>query len=708
MKKDFTASDYYLNRELSWLEFNQRVLDEVDDPANPLFEKLKFLGIVNSNLDEFFMVRVGSLYDQINAGYNKPDASGLTPQMQLEAISGRVSKMVSDEYLIWNSKLVPALSENGIRFLSPGELSQTQLSFLEEYFDSVIYPVLTPMAVDSGRPFPHIQNKTVNIGVLVENIEPGGEDIFASIQVPPVYPRLVALENSRGERSYILIEDVISMFIDRLFTGRRIKAACVYRVTRNGDLAIDEDEAEDLLLEIEKSIRQRRWAQAVRLEVMKGDNDKLVSILTERLEIEDRFVNLIEGPLDLTMLFKLYELVGYDDLKYKEYHQPVSPRLAQREHIFDTIRQRDILLHHPYESFDPIVEMIREAAKDPRVLAIKQTLYRVSGKSPIVRALAEAADRGKQVTVLVELKARFDEENNIHWAKSLEKAGCHVIYGLVGLKTHCKITLIVRMEDDGINRYVHISTGNYNDETARIYTDISILTSDKYIGEDASNVFNALSGYSERPRLHKLVMAPIMLRSKFNFLIEREIKNARLGKTAYIKAKLNSLVDPDIIEKLYTASCEGVKIELLVRGMSCIRPGLKVAGENIQVKSIVGRYLEHSRIYCFCNDGNEDLYISSADWMERNLDRRVELLIPIEDPLARQRVRSILEIYLKDNVKARSQDSTGQYRLKTPRGKAGRVHAQAYFMQEATENAIKHEALRDGPVFKPRTSPQQG
>lgn len=701
-----TKPQYLLNRELSWLEFNQRVLDEAANQDNPLLERLKFLAIASSNLDEFFMVRVGSLNDQINAGFTRPDATGLTPAAQLDRIAERTSILVADEYALWSEKLVPEMRKNGIYLLSTGELNEAQVTYLSEYFDSVVYPVLTPMAVDPGRPFPLIHNKTLNIGVLIDNGGSHEEDIFATVQVPSVFPRLVELKGI-GRRTFVLMEDVISMFIDRLYVGKRIKAACAYRVTRNGDLAIDEDEAEDLLLEIEKSLKQRIRGQAMRLEVSRGSSELLTGILQKKLELRDGYVFRVDGPLDLTFLYELYDMEGFDEMKYRPYTPRIPRALADGKDIFEAIREKDILLHHPYESFEPIVDMIQKAAHDPRVLAIKQTLYRVSGKSPIIKALAEAADRGKQVTVLVELKARFDEENNIHWAKSLEKAGCHVIYGLVGLKTHCKITLIVRMEDDGINRYVHISTGNYNDETAKVYTDIGLLTCNKYIGEDASTVFNALTGFCERPRLHKLVMAPTMLRRHFNSLIDREIRNALAGKQACIKAKLNALVDSEIIERLYRASAAGVQIDLVVRGMCCLRPGLKGISENIRVRSIVGRYLEHGRIYCFCNEGNEEVFISSADWMERNMDRRVELLVPIEDPEAKSRVRHILEVYLKDNVKARHMNKDGKYALVLPQEGEKRLSAQDYFMEEAEAETFEITKQTVQRVFRPVSSPIQ-
>ena len=700
----YSKPEDLINREFSWLEFNQRVLDEAADINNPLLERLKFLAIVRSNRDEVTMVRLDSLNNQINAGFSRPDATGLTPAAQLEKIARRTNIMVAEEYCLWSKKLVPELRDKGINILSPGELDQLQTDYLSDYFDSVIYPVLTPMAVDPARPFPLIQNKTLNIGVLIHNSVPDEEDIFATVQVPPIFSRLVELEGS-GKKTFILMEDVISMFIDRLFVGRRIKAACAYRVTRNGDLAIDEDEAEDLLIEIEKSLKQRIRGQAVRLEVSRGSSEILMKILQRKLELKEDYVYLVDGPLDLTFLLELYKVEGLDELKYKPYVPQIPKYLAGGRDIFEAIRERDILLHHPYESFEPIVAMIRKAARDPRVLAIKQTLYRVSGKSPIIRALAEAAEQGKQVAVLVELKARFDEENNIHWAKSLEKAGCHVIYGLVGLKTHCKITLIVRMEESGINRYVHLSTGNYNDETARIYTDIGLLTCNKHIGEDASTVFNALTGFCEKPRLNKLVIAPTMLRKHFNYLIDREIRNALEGRPAYIKAKLNSLVDSDIIGRLYRASAAGVKIELLVRGMCCLKPGLEGISENIQVRSIVGRYLEHSRIYCFCNGGNEDVFISSADWMERNMDRRVELLIPVEDQEAKKRVRHILEIYLNDNVKARRQHKDGKYSLPPSPEDEKRLSAQDYFMEEALANSPGKPRETMKSLFQPVTTP---
>jgi polyphosphate kinase len=706
---DPNSPDLYINRELSWLAFNQRVLEEADDRENPLFERLKFLAITASNLDEFYMVRVGSLNDQVEAGYDKPDASGQTPAEQLVRISDKAHEMVREAYRIWNRKLSPRLCEAGFRLLDARALSAENAQWLSAHFDRFLYPVLTPMAVDSGRPFPLIQNKSLNLGVLLEEPEEEQGFIFATVQVPSVLDRVVVLPQSgAGGMDFVLMEDVLSCFIDRLFIGKTVLATAPYRITRNGDLEIDEDEAEDLLLEIEKSLRQRRWGVAVRLELARGADPRIRSILLDEMELGDEDLFEVNGPLDLTLLFRMYGFPGSSAFKYPGYVPKQIPAFSGTEDLFDVIRRGDVLLHHPYESFTPVIDLVRNASRDPAVLAIKQTLYRVSGTSPIVQALAEAAENGKQVTVLVELKARFDEANNIQWAKQLEKAGCHVIYGLVGLKTHSKITLIVRMEEDGIQRYVHLSTGNYNDVTARIYTDLSLLTSSNRFGEDASAVFNALSGYSDSPRLRKIVMAPTRLRQRFYELIEREAEHARAGRRASIRAKMNALVDPGLISALYRAAMAGVKIDLLVRGMCSLRPGLPGISENITVRSIVGRYLEHSRIYRFENAGNPEVYLSSADWMERNMDRRVELLFPVEEESLRERLDAILALYAADNVKTRLMASDGTYRKpdgrrkpKTPPGfsgfrlpaglkvisTGGRIEAQQAFMDLATHAA---------------------
>lgn len=660
---DFFDSALYTNRDLSWLSFNARVMDQCNDKLNPIFERLKFLAITASNLDEFFMVRVGPLYDQIEAGYKRADASGLSPEMQLQQILHRAREMMLEMDSIWVRKLQPKLALEGFFFLRPADLSHSQEEWLSLHFDSLIFPVLTPMAVDSGRPFPLIQNKSLNIGVIIEEQEVEKGYIFATVQVPSVIDRVLVMPGSEfGKLNIVLMEDVIQFYIQRLFIGKRILCSAQYRVTRNGDLDIDEDEAEDLLLEIEKSLQQRRWGFGVRLELIKGIDARIKNILLEEMELSTENVFEVTGTLDLTLLFRIYGLPGTLAQKYTPYIPAIPQHFDGKTDYFSAIQARDILLHHPFESFTPVVSFIQEAAKDPGVLAIKQTLYRVSGTSPIVQALAEAAENGKQVTVLVELKARFDEANNIQWAKKLEKSGCHVIYGLVGLKTHSKITLIVRMEEQGIKRYVHLSTGNYNDVTARIYTDLSLLTCSARYGEDASAVFNSLSGYSENPRLSKLVMAPTMLRKRFYELIDREAAFARQGIKAVIRAKMNSLVDTGLIERLYRAAASGVKIELCVRGMCSLRTGIAGVSTNIIVKSIVGRYLEHSRIYSFENGGDLEIYLSSADWMERNLDRRVELLLPIEVDSLRDQLKSILDLYFRDSAKSRYLEADGVYR----------------------------------------------
>lgn len=657
----------YFNRELSWLEFDQRVLEEASDNSNPLFEQAKFLAIVSSNLDEFFMVRVAGLKDQIDVGYDKRDPLGLSPYQQLEMISKRIHAMVGDEYKIYNNQTLPSLEREGIKFLKEENLNRNQYKYLKKYFVESIYPVLTPMAVDSSRPFPHLANKKINISALISKDKHEESNfIFTTVQVPSVLPRIIEIPNIYSEddnifKSLILLEDVILMFLDMLFSQYHIISACPYRITRNSDLSIEEEDAEDLMLEIEKSIKMRQWGGAVRLEISKDMDYRIKSILMRALIVEPDDVYEIDGPLDLTHLFSLSKYFEFEHLMYRK-TPPVLPNIFQQNiSIFDMIKKKDILLHHPYQSFKPVVDFIDTASKDPNVLAIKQTLYRVSGNSPIINSLVKAAEAGKQVTVLVELKARFDEENNIQWAKRLEKVGAHVIYGLVGLKTHSKIILVVRKEEEGIKRYVHLGTGNYNDITAKLYTDIGLFTCNELIGADASALFNMLSGYSNPPQWHKLHIAPIDLRKKFIAYINNEKKNALAGHKAKIIAKMNSLVDIEIINALYDASQAGVKIELIIRGICCLRAGVEGLSDNIRVISVVGRYLEHSRIYYFYNSGQESLYLSSADWMPRNLDRRVEILFPIEDRDNKDFIVDILTKTLKDNVKARVLNVDGTY-----------------------------------------------
>lgn len=693
----------YLNRELSWLEFNQRVLDEAKDESNPLLERLKFLAITASNSDEFFMVRVGSIWDQVQANFKEKDPSGLTPIEQLESIGHRVHKMSVEQQECYNNILLPCLRKEHIYILSLNELSQEDKLYIEKYYNSYVFPVLTPMVVDKSRPFPLILNKSLNIALLLEHSENKEETIFATVQVPSVLKRLVEISAKDNSKKFVLLEDIIKLNINSLFVGYKVIAMGAYRLTRNADLSIDEEGAEDLLETIEQSIRLRRWGATIKLEYEKDLDHRILTVIQEEEDIEARSLYEIKGPLDLTFLFKLYSIEDYANLKFKDIKPVISREFLQNDDIFQVISDKDIILHHPYESFDSVVQLIKTAAKDPKVLAIKQTLYRVSGKSPIVEALAEAADNGKQVTVLLELKARFDEENNINWAKRLEQAGCHVIYGLVGLKTHGKILLIVRREEDGIKRYVHMSTGNYNDVTANIYTDIGFITSNPYFGADASTLFNMLSGYSQIRDLNKINIAPTNLRKKFLYLINRETENSRNGKKAKIIAKMNSLVDVEIIDALYKASNAGVTIELIVRGICCLKPGVPELSENIVVRSIVGRFLEHSRIYYFYNNGDDVIYLSSADWMSRNLDRRVEILFPIEDKKNSKVLKEILSVYLKDNVKARVLNKDGKY-IKPEVKDEDYTNSQEYFYSKIIEDIKSLKKLKSNmEEFRPIT-----
>ena len=710
-KIDFGADpNNYVNRELSWLEFNYRVLSEARDKTIPLFDRLKFLSITASNLDEFYMVRVASLKDMVHAKYTKKDIAGLTPQEQLDRISVKTHELVDMQYSTYNRSLVPALKQNGLRIITAHEdMTKEEADYTDQYFKEKVYPVLTPMAVDSSRPFPLVRNKTLNIAALLRKKNGDGEELeFAMVQVPSVLPRIVELprktdEDGREQRSVILLEEMIERNMPSLFLNYDIVASHPFRIMRNADLTIDEEEAVDLLEEIQKQLKKRQWGEAIRLEIEDKVDKRLLKLLRRELEISSQDIFEINGPLDLTFLMKMYGLEGFDLLKTPRYTPQPVPALMNEDDIFTNIRKGDILLHHPYQSFDPVVDFVRRAARDPEVLAIKQTLYRVSGNSPIIAALAEAADNGKQVSVLVELKARFDEENNINWAKKLEKSGCHVIYGLVGLKTHSKITLVVRMEEDGIRRYVHLGTGNYNDSTAKLYTDCGILTCDPQIGEDATAVFNMLSGYSEPLAWNKLSAAPLWLRSRFLRMIRRETEHARAGRPGHIMAKMNSLCDKEIITALYEASAAGVKTDLVIRGICCLKAGVKGLSEHISVRSIVGNFLEHSRIFYFFNDGSPEVYMGSADWMPRNLDRRVEILFPVEDENLKAQVIHILEVELEDNVKAHILQPDGTYEKEDKRGKV-LVNSQEQFCREAIAMA-KEAAGEEDPVrsrvFKP-------
>jgi polyphosphate kinase len=686
---DFYNPEFYTNRELSWILFNHRVLNEARDKSTLLFERLKFLSITASNLDEFFMIRVASLRDMVHAKYQKPDIAGLTPGRQLELLSVAIHQLVELQYSTYNRSLVPKLKQNGLQVVGRHEdLTKKETVFVDKYFEENVYPVLTPMAVDSSRPFPLIRNKTLNIAALVRKKEIGEELEFATVQVPSVLSRVVELPADGKMRKVIFLEEIIERNMHKLFLNYDIVCAYPFRIMRNADLTIEEDEAADLLKEIEKQLKKRQWGEAIRLEVAAHCDRRLLRILEDELHIEEDNLYVIDGPLDLTVLMKMYGLEGFDHLKAAKYTPQPVPQLPPGCRIFDEIRKGDILLHHPYQTFAPVVEFIRQAAKDPEVLAIKQTLYRVSGNSPIIAALALAAENGKQVSVLVELKARFDEENNIVWARMLEKAGCHVIYGLVGLKTHSKITLVVRREEDGIRRYVHLGTGNYNDATAKLYTDIGLFTCSEAIGEDATAVFNMLSGYSEPLVWNKLSLAPLWLKNRFLYLIDREKKAAQAGRPARIIAKMNSLCDQDVIAALYGAAAAGVKIDLIVRGICCLKTGIKGVSENITVRSIVGNFLEHGRIFYFENDQNYEIYCGSADWMPRNLERRVEILFPVDRPELKERLLHILQSQLADNIKASVLKPDGTYTRASKRGR------QAYCSQEVFCEEAMAEAKR--------------
>ena len=708
---NFKDSQYYTNRELSWILFDHRVLNEARDKNIPLFERLKFLSITASNLDEFFMIRVASLKDMVNAGYEKPDIAGMTPSQQLKALGVAIHELVDLQYDTY-ATLAAALKQNGLQIIGKHEeLTAEEGAFVDQYFEENVYPVLTPMAVDSSRPFPLIRNKTLNIAALLtkkkgEEQKKDKEELeFATVQVPGVLNRIVQLPSLGKAKKIILLEEIIERNMHKLFLNYDIVCAHPYRIMRNADLTIEEDEAADLLKEIEKQIKKRQWGEAIRLEVECGCEKRLLKILKKELRMEEQNIYHIDGPLDLTVLMKMYGLDGFNHLKTPKFNPQPVPELPAGCKIFDEIRKGDILLHHPYQTFEPVVEFIRQAAKDPNVLAIKQTLYRVSGNSPIIAALAQAAENGKQVSVLVELKARFDEENNIVWARMLEKAGCHVIYGLVGLKTHSKITLVVRREEDGIRRYVHLGTGNYNDATAKLYTDVGLLTASEEIGEDATAVFNMLSGYSEPLMWNKLGLAPLWLKDKFLYLIDREKKNAKAGRPARIIAKMNSLCDRDVIAALYEASAAGVKIDLIVRGICCLKVGIKGISENITVRSIVGNFLEHSRIFYFENNENYEIYCGSADWMPRNLERRVEILFPVDRPELKEKLLKILQYQLKDNVKAAQLQSDGSYAKPSRRGKTA-FASQEVFCRDAIEETktLEQESNAVSRTFVPEMS----
>ena len=746
---EYGKPEYFENRELSWIKFNRRVLNEARDKTIPLLERLKFISITSSNLDEFFMVRVASLKDMLHAGVKKADIAGMDALKQLERVNEDTRELVNLQYSTYNRSLLPLMNQENIYIIDAYEkLTEEQAAFADDYFENEVYPVLTPMAVDASRPFPLIRNKSLNIAAVIEYKgtgglldhkaqedetdaelleEESGEDEnmqdcgkpdkkdkkekkkkkgtkpeFATVQVPSGMARLVPVPSKNpDEKVFILLEQVIEKNIDKLFLNYKVLCAYPYRIMRNADFSIDEDEAPDLLKEIQKQLKKRQWGEVIRLEVEDGIDKKLLEFLKDELHVENKQdIFYINGPIDFTFLMKMYGLDGCDHLRYEPHKPQLVPEILPGENIFEAIQKGDILLHHPYQSFGPVMELIRQAASDEQVLAIKMTLYRVSGNSPIIASLAQAAENGKQVTVLVELKARFDEENNIVWAKKLERAGCHVIYGIVGLKTHSKIALVVRREDEGIRRYVHLGTGNYNDSTAKLYTDCGVLTCSEAVGEDATAVFNMLSGYSEPLSWNSLAVAPIWLRKKFLKLVHRETKNAREGKQAYIRAKMNSLCDQEMIEALYEASSAGVKIQLLIRGICCLRAGIKGVSENIHVHSIVGNFLEHSRIFDFCNDGQPEVFMGSADWMPRNLDRRVEIVFPVLDQELKKKVLHILDVEFEDNVKAHVLQPDGTYEKIDKRGKM-LVNSQEIFCREAEHLVPKQDKAYKDRVFVP-------
>lgn len=698
-KLDLTKPEYFYNRELSWLKFNLRVLKEAMVKDTPLLERLKFIAISASNLDEFFMVRVAGLWSNFDSGVEKRDASGMSVHEQLVAISQAAHEQVRTQ----TKSLIALMAEMDavkLHFRRVKDLSELGKEWLEEYYREVVFPVLTPMAVDASRPFPFLANKTLNLAV--ELIKADGEHSMGLIQVPSVLDRIVEVE-PEGKRTFVFLEDIIASHCHDLFKGCHILDMVSFRVTRDSDLDLEEDDSVDLMKEVEESLRKRKRGAAVRLEIFKTNNNRIKKFLEENLDVTEMEVYEINGPLDPTCFFKFIGMKGMWPWLYEPFVPQRPLELPDDSDLFAAIRENDILLHHPYESFDPVVKLVSDAADDPQVLAIKQTLYRVSGNSPIVAALARAAENGKQVTVLVELKARFDEENNILWARRLEKAGCHVIYGLVGLKTHAKIILIVRKEDNGIRRYLHLGTGNYNDSTAKLYTDLGLMTANDEFGSDASAFFNLLSGYSEPPVWNKLVMAPLGLREKIYALIDNEIVMVRSGREGHIIAKMNSLIDQPVIQKLYEASAAGVHIDLIVRGICGLRTGIEGISDNITVRSIVGRQLEHSRIFWFANGGEEQLYLSSADWMPRNLNDRVELFFPVETEEHIRRIKALLDLYLRDNVGAHMMQSNGSYRR--VRNKLEPVSAQST-LYEMAQLAVTADKLpmekRLQPVFSRR------
>ena len=684
------TTDHYLNRELSWLEFNQRVLDEARNPAVPLLQRLKFLAITASNLDEFFMVRVGGLHGLASRGIAQLDPLGLSSSDQLEKISQRARRMLQDQYACWNQELEPELAKCGVQCLRKEQLSDVQVQSVVGRVEEELLPVLTPIAVSDEAEFPLLSNHTLHLCVRCAP-EAGSDDPRYAI-VPFLGPlrRFLSLPVNTGS-AFLLLEEAIAMTLDRFFPGETVNECVAFRIVRNADLSLRDEGAYDLLAGVEEVLDARKQSATVRLEIAESTSDGLLRFLQRRLGTTDRQTYRIAGPLDLAALMQLSNLSGFDDLQYPQWSPQPSPHIDPSRSMFEILQASDVLLCHPYESFEPVLRLLDEAADDPDVLAIKQTLYRTSRRSPIVSALKRAAESGKNVTALIEVKARFDEARNIEWAKQLEQARVQVIYGVKGLKTHAKMCLIVRREAQGIRRYLHLGTGNYNESTARLYSDVSYMTCQEGLAADATACFNAISGYSQPQELNSLEMAPIGLREKLLEMIEIETQRKLAGERAHIVAKLNSLVDTQMIDALYAASQAGVTVKLNIRGICCLRPGVSGLSENIEVISIVDRYLEHARIFYFFHGGDERVFISSADWMPRNLDRRIELLIPIEHPGSKRRLIRILDTYFRDNVKARRLLPDGTYEAVREGSQKGSVRSQELLYQEACELAATRE-----------------
>lgn len=707
MYKDFYQPKNYVNRELSWIDFNGRVLDEALDPHNPLLEQANFVGITQSNVDEFFMVRVASLHKLSAAGVKTTDASGMTPEEQLKAVNAKEHRMVERRYQVYNENILPELANHDIKIIKERDLDEKDYEFTRRYFNDELLPVLTPMADDASRPFPFINNGSLNVAVkLHRNVkksnsndgevlegdqevqgqtpEPHDDrqdqgDKFATIRVPSIYKRLVKLPE---KNHFVLIDDLIQEFMNVLFPGYKIDASGTYRVMRDMDLDVAEEDTSDLLRSVQHQLRAREHGQVMRLEIGLNFDEWLEDRLIENLGVADDAIYRVDGPVDLSFLKKLSGMVtGHDNLRYPTFKPYLNPVLDMDHNIFNAIRQKDYLMQHPYDSFQSVVNFIHQAALDEQTLAIKMTLYRVSGNSPIIKYLGMAAQRGKQVTVLVEVKARFDEKNNVRWARRLERMGCHVIYGLAGLKTHCKLALVIRRDEDGLRRYMHLGTGNYNDVTAHFYTDMGLLTCDYELGLDMTNLFNMLSGFARPAYFNELRVSPDGIRTFINAKIDEQIENAKNGNPTLIRMKMNSLSDKQIIARLYAAAASGVKVELLIRGITCLRNDLPELHGNIEVHSIIGRFLEHSRIYYFKSNGHEEVYLASADMMTRNLNRRVEELYPVTQPDTKAHAIHIFDVMWKDNVKARR--LVGDHYERIDRGDVAPFSSQEYFVKQA-------------------------